>query len=131
MATPARAGTLIYAKNPSVVSRFYQGLLGARLLHADDEHEVLANADTQLIIHAIPAQYAESIVVSVPPVPRDEQATKPFFTIADLNAAESACIELGGLVLGPIWPGPGMRVRNVCDPEGNIIHLRQMHVDSR
>lgn len=128
MANPARAGVLIYAKNLNVVSRFYQALLDARLLHADDEHEVLANADTQVIIHAIPAPFAESIVISVPPVPRDEQAIKPFFTIADLNAAERVCIELGGLVLGPIWPGPGMRVRNVCDPEGNIIHLRQVSV---
>ncbi len=25
----------------------------------------------------------------------------------------------------PTWPGPGMRVRNVCDPEGNIVHLRE------
>lgn len=128
MSNPARAGVLIYAKNLNVVSRFYQTLLDARLLHADEEHEVLANADTQVIVHAIPAQFSEAIVINVPPVPREEQAIKPFFTISDLNAAESICVEFGGLVLGPIWPGPGMRVRNVCDPEGNIIHLRQVSV---
>lgn len=33
--------------------------------------------------------------------------------------------QLGGRLCGPVWPGPGMRVRNVCDPEGNIIHLRE------
>jgi hypothetical protein len=26
---------------------------------------------------------------------------------------------------GPVWAGPGMKVRNVCDPEGNIVHLRE------
>jgi predicted enzyme related to lactoylglutathione lyase len=33
--------------------------------------------------------------------------------------------QCGGVVWGPVWPGPGIRVRNVCDPEGNIVHLRE------
>ncbi|MBU2098801.1 MAG: hypothetical protein KKD00_08560 [Gammaproteobacteria bacterium] len=127
MPTPARSGTLVYAKQMDLVSSFYERVLNARVLHADSEHKVLQSADAQLIIHAIPAEFADEIVIAVPPMPRQEQAIKPFFTVKSLAEAEQAAQQSGGLVCGPVWPGPGMRVRNVCDPEGNIIHLREIH----
>ncbi|WP_206370638.1 hypothetical protein [Solimonas marina] len=99
--------------------------MGASLLHADDEHRVLQSPDVQLIIHAIPLQFSERIVIANPPVPRQEQAIKPFFTVESLEAIERVVEEHGGQLCGPLWPGPGLRVRNVCDPEGNIVHLRE------
>jgi predicted enzyme related to lactoylglutathione lyase len=126
MPGPARIGVLIYAKQPAVVSLFYERVLGARVLHADAEHRVLQSPDVQIIIHAIPPQLAESIVMATPPVPREEQAIKPFFTVDNLDVAERIAYECGGRAWGPIWPGPGLRVRNVCDPEGNIVHLREI-----
>ncbi len=125
MAGPARTGILFYARHLATLSAFYERLLGARVLHADLEHRVLETPDVQLIIHAIPASHAESIVIEVPPVPRESQAIKPFFTVPSLAAAEPLVESLGGRLHGPVWPGPGLRVRNVCDPEGNIIHLRE------
>lgn len=124
MAGTARTGVLIYAKNLLAVSAFYEQLLGARVLRADDEHRVLQSTDVQLIIHAIPEQYSRSIAIEVPPVAREEQAIKPFFTVESLAAAERIAEQCGGRVWGPVWPGPGIQVRNVCDPEGNIVHLR-------
>jgi len=125
MPAPARTGVLIYAKNLLSVSAFYEQVLDARVLHADDEHRVLQSSDAQLIIHAIPEHYSRSIVIQVPPVAREEQAIKPFFTVESLAAAEHIAEQCGGRVWGPVWPGPGMQVRNVCDPEGNIVHLRE------
>jgi predicted enzyme related to lactoylglutathione lyase len=116
---------LIYAKQLHTVSAFYERVLSASVLHADDEHRVLQSPDAQLIIHAIPPQYAAGIAIAVPPEPREEQAIKPFFTVRSLAEAERAAEECGGGVCGPVWPGPGMRVRNVCDPEGNIVQLRE------
>lgn len=121
-----RAGVLFYAKHLATVSTFYEQLIGATVLHADDEHRVLQSPDAQLIIHAIPAAYASAVIIAVPPVPRDEQAIKPFFTVASLAAAELVVTQCGGALYGPVWPGPGMTVRNVCDPEGNIVHLREL-----
>ncbi len=126
MADPARTGVLVYAKDLQVVSCFYEHVLGATMMHADAEHAVLQSPDTQLIIHAIPPQFASAIDIAVPPVAREEQAIKPFFTVADLAEAERVAEAFGGTVLGAIWPAPGMRVRNVCDPEGNIVHLREI-----
>jgi predicted enzyme related to lactoylglutathione lyase len=125
MTGPARSGVLFYAKNVEGVSAFYEDVLSAEVLHADEDHRVLQSADCQLIIHAIPEPYRDSIEIRVPPVPREEQAIKPFFTVQSLEAAERAAARLGGKICGPVWPGPGMRVRNVCDPEGNIVQLRE------
>ncbi len=125
MPGPATTGVLIYAKDLVSVSCFYERLLPAELLFADSEHRVLQSADAQLIIHSIPAMYADQIEIAAPPSPRDQQAIKPFFTVSSLEDAEKAVLESGGLLCGPVWPGPSLRVRNVCDPEGNIIHLRE------
>lgn len=126
MTGPARTGVLIYAKHVATLSAFYQQLLGARVVHADDDHHVLRFADGQLLIHATPAPFADAIEIAVPPVPRDDQTIKPFFTVASLADAEAMVVQGGGVLCGPVWPGPGMRVRNVCDVEGNIVHLREL-----
>lgn len=126
MVGPARTGVLIYAKNLGAVSAFYEGVLGAQVVHEDDTHRVLQSPDVQLIVHAIPTQIAQDIAISVPPEPREDQAIKPFFTVARLADAQASAERLGGRVCGPVWPGPGMQVRNVCDPEGNIVHLREL-----
>ena len=126
MPGPARTGVLIYAKNVQAVASFFEHVLGAREVHADGEHRVLQSSDTQLVIHAIPPQFADSINIDVPPAARDEQAIKPFFTVADLAEAERVAEQFGGRILGQVWPAPGMRVRNVCDPEGNIVQFREV-----
>jgi predicted enzyme related to lactoylglutathione lyase len=125
MPGPARTGVLIYAKNLLAVSSFYEQVLEAKVLHADPEHRVLQAADVQLVIHAIPEQYSESIAIQVPPEPREEQAIKPFFTVASLAAAERTAGRCGGRVWGPVRPGSSGQARDICDPEGNIVHLRE------
>lgn len=126
MPGPAPAGLLIYAKDLNAVASFYQHVLNATLLHADHEHRVLQTTDMQIVIHAMPPPIADGMTISVPPEPRTEQAIKPFFSVEHLAAAEGVAEAFGGRVWGPIWPGVGFRVRNVCDPEGNIIHLREL-----
>lgn len=126
MAGPARAGVLIYAKDLLRLSRFYQRLLGMHVVHEGPEHHVIESDDMQLIVHAIPAHIAKDIHIATPPVPREEQAIKPFFTVASLAAAAGVLGEFGCELVGPEYPGPGIRTRNAFDPEGNIIHLREV-----
>jgi len=125
MPGPARAGALIYAKDLARLSAFYQQLLGMQRLLADAEHHVIESADMQLIIHAIPPHIAATFTISSPPLPREEQAIKLFFTVPSLAAAEAAAESLGGALFGPAYAGPGFRVRNGYDPEGNIFQVRE------
>jgi len=125
MPGPARAGALIYAKDLLRLSQFYQQLLGMRLLHADEDHQVIESADLQLIIHAIPAHIASTFTIATPPQPREEQAIKLFFTVDSLSAARTLAHSLGGALFDKTYSGPGFQVRNGCDPEGNILQLRE------
>lgn len=122
---------LFYALNLERLSLFYEELLGMQVRASDAEHRVLESADIQLVVHAIPPGYAEGVTVDVPPAPRTEQAIKPFFTVTSLALAETRAAALGGFIYGPQWEGPGFIVRNACDPEGNIIQLREFTGDRR
>lgn len=126
MTGPARTGVLFYAKHLAALSAFYQQLLGARVLHADADHQVLQSVDVQLIIHAIPTHIAQTIVLSIPPEPREQQAIQPFFSVACLAESEALVERLSGRLCGPVWTGMGLRMRTVCDSEGNMIQLRQV-----
>jgi predicted enzyme related to lactoylglutathione lyase len=126
MPGPARAGALIYAKDLDRLSRFYQTLLSMQLLSADREHHVIESAEIQLVIHAIPPHIAVTIAIATPPEPREEQAIKLFFTVPSLSGAETVTASLGGNLFGPVYEGPGFKVRNGCDPEGNILQLREI-----
>jgi len=125
MTGPARAGVFIYAKDLQKVATFYQSLLGMSRLHATEEIVVLESDDIQLVVHAIPRSIAETIVISEPPVRREDAAYKFFFTVASLKEASRTAAALGGEVLPMEWQGPGFRVRNAVDPEGNIFQLRE------
>ena len=125
MPGPARAGALIFAKDLDTLSRFYEQLLGMRLVAAEPGLRVIENGDIQMVIHAMPPHIAAQVEISLPPEAREDQAIKPFFTIDTLASAESIAAGLGGYVFGPTWDGPGFRIRNACDPEGNIIQLRE------
>lgn len=125
MSGPARAGLFVYAKNLVRLAEFYESLLGMTRRHSSAELVVLDSPDIQITVNAIPGIIAESIVISEPPVRREGSAYKFFFTVPSLEAAGAAAAALGGEVLPEEWRGPGFRVRNVVDPEGNIFQLRE------
>jgi predicted enzyme related to lactoylglutathione lyase len=122
---PARAGQLIYACDIERLARFYEQVLGMQRRIADAEHVVLASADAQLILHALPPQYRAVAVAGSPAEPRMGTAIKPFFSVPDFDAAAEAMRELGGELFTECWQGPGFRVRNGCDCEGNVLQLRE------
>jgi hypothetical protein len=125
MPGPARAGALLYAKNTESLAGFYETILSMMRLHASPELIVLESPDIQLLIHAIPPHIASSIVIKTPPERREQVALKLFFTVPSLAEARSVAASLGGEVFTEQWEGPGFRVCNACDPEGNIFQVRE------
>jgi predicted enzyme related to lactoylglutathione lyase len=125
MSGPARAGLFVYAKDLSRLAEFYESLLGMTRRHSSAEIVVLHSPDIQIVVHAIPGSIAESIVIGEPPARREGSAYKFFFTVPSLAAAAATAASLGGEVLPEEWQGPGFRVRNAVDPEGNVFQLRE------
>lgn len=124
MSGPARVGAVIYAKHLGLLTDFYRALLVAEVLHADDEYAVLQSPDIQLVVHAIPQHIASTFEISVPPAPREEAATKLFFTVPSLAWARDVVSRLGGVVQGQPWQGPGFSACDALDPEGNVFQVR-------
>ena len=122
----ARVGALIYAKDALRLSSFYRGVLQAQELHAEPEYVVLQSADIQLVVHAIPAHVASTFEIASPPEPREEAATKLFFTVPSIAWARGRVANLGGVVRGQVWRGQGFSACNATDPEGNVFQVREI-----
>ncbi len=125
MAEAFRSGTLIYAKDLALLASFYRVLLSMSTVHATDELVVLRSLDAEMIVHQMPSHISAEVVIASPPVLRENAAIKPYFTVASLAEAQVIAAGLGGALFGPQWEGPGFRVTNASDPEGNIVQLRE------
>lgn len=125
MSGPAKAGLFIYAKDRERISTFYQSILGMTRVYDSNELTVLQSQELQLIVHAIPAQIASTIVITAPPQRREDSALKFFFTVPSIADVEARASTLGGEAYHDQWDGPGFRACNAIDPEGNVFQLRE------
>jgi len=78
MPGPARAGLFVYALDAGRIAAFYEAVTGMRRLHAADDMIVVESPDIQLIVHAIPPQFAAGISITSPPRRREDTALKFF-----------------------------------------------------
>ncbi len=51
--------------------------------------------------------------------------TTSFFTVPSISGAQAVAASLGGALFGQEYAGPGFKVRNGCDPEGNVLQVRE------
>ncbi len=132
MANPFTAGAIIYAKDIHQLARFYAAVGDMEVMHEVDDHIVLETETHELVIVAIPAAIAANIVITTPPQRRESTAFKLSFAVASLAEARQAATANGG-ELNPAakeWSFQGMRVIDGCDPEGNMIQLRELPADA-
>jgi len=125
MAGPAQAGLFIYAKDIDRIARFYELVAGMVRLHVTAELMVLESVDIQMLVHQIPAHVAADVVISSPPIKRENTALKFFFTVPSISKARALAVRLGGDVFDECWQGPGFVVCNAMDPEGNVFQVRE------
>lgn len=126
MPGPARAGALLYAKDVEQLASFYETLLPMTRIHVAADLIVLESPDFQLVVHAMPPDRASQVVVTSPPLRREQSALRLFFTVPRLQDVRATAARLGGAVFSEIWHGPGFRVCNTSDPEGNLFQLREL-----
>jgi predicted enzyme related to lactoylglutathione lyase len=121
-------GLVIFAKNKEKVSEFYQQSLSLKVAESDKTHDLLVGSGQEVVVHAISKAYAESIVISTPPEPRDESAMKPTFVVNDLEVVRAAAKATGGFLkpLKQAWRFRGFVVLDGWDPEGNIVQFKQV-----
>jgi predicted enzyme related to lactoylglutathione lyase len=132
VANPFTAGAIVYAKDIQRVARFYAEVADLEVMHEVDDHVVLESETHELVIVAIPAATAARIVITSPPARRENTAFKLSFAVASLAEARAAAKAAGGELNPPEkeWEFQGLRVCDGCDPEGNMIQLREAPEDA-
>ncbi|HEV7571226.1 MAG TPA: VOC family protein [Thermoanaerobaculia bacterium] len=125
MASPARSGVLIYAKDVERLATFYETVLGISRAHDSPELVVLESPETQLVLHGVSAKIVHSIFITTPPARREQSALKAFFAVESISAARIAVAQLGGEVFEDEFSARGFNACNACDPEGNIFQVRE------
>ena len=132
MANPFTAGAIVYAKDIQRLARFYAAVADLEIVHEVEDHVVLESETYELVVVAIPAAIASRIVITTPPERRENTALKLSFAVAGLTEAREAVKTAGGELNPPAkeWSFQGWRVCDGCDPEGNMIQLREPPADA-
>ncbi len=123
----ARFGAVVYAKDVSRISAFYAAVLGVDVAHHEDDHVILESPGCQLVVQAIPTSIAQSIVVNSPPTRRRDTPLKLVFPVDSITRVRAVADDLGGQIDSSEheWHFQQDRVCDGCDPEGNVIQLRE------
>jgi predicted enzyme related to lactoylglutathione lyase len=132
VAHPFSAGAIVHAKDIQRLARFYAEVADLEVMHEVADHVVLESETHELVIVAIPAATAARIVIATPPVRRENTAFKLSFAVASLADARAAAKAAGGELNPPEkeWDFQGLRVCDGCDPEGNMIQVREVAAET-
>jgi predicted enzyme related to lactoylglutathione lyase len=117
MSGPAQHGVIIYANNPDTLAQFYQQFLSMDIVRSSNDFIVLAKPGLNIIIHVPPFDMP----------PERFNSVKLFTSVDHLQQAQQRLLELWGKTMPGEWSNPLFTVCNVCDPEGNMLQLRQFH----
>jgi predicted enzyme related to lactoylglutathione lyase len=122
-----RSGAVLFVKDLNRVAAFYEKVLGLQKIRTATDHIVLRFGGYELVVHAIPAEIAGPDFVDSPLSVREDCSVKLVFYIDSISTAREAAARLGGLLHGTEreWKFDGATVCDGCDPEGNVIQLRQ------
>ena len=118
---------VIYAKYKDRVSAFYRQALDLVAVEVAATHDYLSGPGIEVIVHAIPNEYAADIEITTPPQPREDQSFKPVFVVADLEQVRAAAHATGGFLkpLDAAWHMVGTIFLDGWDPEGNVVQFKQ------
>jgi hypothetical protein len=123
----ARVRAILFAKDLEKVAVFYVGALGMVRVSGDKEHAVLDCDGFELVVHQIPKNIADTIVITQPPVRRVWGALRLDYPVASADSSRRLARSLGGDVdsAPPPWAGNDTSLFLGYDPEGNQFGVRQ------
>lgn len=131
MSLPLLPGSVIFTHDKERLARFYRAVTGWAVTQVDAHITVLRSASAELVIHAIPPEYAPPVSElasgAALPAPREDSYVKPFFIVDSIAAAREAAGGAGG-ALRPAeseWSGRGFRACEGMDCDGNVIQVRE------
>jgi predicted enzyme related to lactoylglutathione lyase len=123
-----KSGAVLYVKDLDRMRSSYGTSFQMEI--ADDAHEycVLESESLTLSLVRMPEQIAAAIVVSVPPLRREEVPIKLAFMVESIDVLRTVLAEFGGVVdpTTSQWEFRGGIHCDGVDPEGNVLQLVEL-----
>jgi predicted enzyme related to lactoylglutathione lyase len=123
----ASVRAVLFVKDLERVAAFYVGALVLTRLSGDKDHAVLECDGFELVVHQIPKQIADTIVVTQPPIRRVWGAIRLDFPVASIAESRKLARALGGEIddAPPAWADRNTNLFFGHDPEGNQFGVSQ------
>ena len=98
-----------------------------RECHADSHYIELESSSFQLVVLQIPKRIADTIVITSPPVRREDGAIKLVLFVQSIAHGRASAVSFGGALNDSEreWQFQEATVCDGYDPEGNVFQLRQ------
>ena len=124
---PDRAHVAVYALDVARLAAYYTSVAGFDIHEVDDGFTTLHTPTLELVLVRIRPEHAEGIVVTDPPVRREDTPIKVSLVVPSLAAAREAAPAFGALVDPPEdeWTWSGFTRVDGHDPEGNVVQLME------
>jgi predicted enzyme related to lactoylglutathione lyase len=121
-------GAVIYAKNLAQLAKFYENVTGLEVRETNKNYTRLESNSFQLVVLQAPKHIASTIVISEPPVRRENTPIKLVFFVKRISDAREKVIALGGELntSEKEWKFGEHMVCDGHDPEGNVFQLRAL-----
>ena len=118
---------VLFVKDLGKAATFYIGALGMTRTAGDKDHAVLQCYGFELVVHQIPKQIADTIVIAQPPVRRVWGAIRLDFPVSSIDDSRRLARSLGGDVdeAPPPWADRNANLFFGYDPEGNQFGVSQ------
>jgi predicted enzyme related to lactoylglutathione lyase len=121
-----QTGAVIYAKNMARLAKFYESVAGLEVRETNKNYVRLESGSFQLVVLQAPKHIAEAIIISEPPLRRENTPIKLVFFVERIGDARERAVTLGGQLNTneKEWMFDGHVVCDGHDPEGNVFQLR-------
>lgn len=115
---------VIFTGDVQGLAEFYESVIGLRATAGTSGDAKLEGGQGEIYIHAVHEESADDLRVDSPPVPRDDVAIKPAFTVDSMRRALENVTRNGGVVTDRSFEFDGLTHHDVLDPDGNVLQLR-------
>jgi predicted enzyme related to lactoylglutathione lyase len=112
---------VLFAKDARKVAEFYRGALGMSVKSSDADHSILTCRGFELVVHQIPKQIADGVVIEQPPKRRTSGAIRLDYPVRSVVESRRMARSLGGDIdeKPPQWADVNASFFFGYDPEGN------------
>lgn len=122
-----KPGAVIFAKDISTMASFYEQVFSMQVKINDPDKVMLESEWFSVVIHGIPLEISQDIVISAPPKVRETTPIKLYLPVNSIVEARAKASKLGGKVKPENceWRASNFIACDGFDPEGNVVQLRQ------